>query len=217
MKERRKTEKQSNRQVLIEATLDCIAELGLLGTTVSEMYKRQGLSRGMIHLHFDGKSNLIVEAAKVANHQYFEVLNRNIETAASTPNCLIEAVIRSDLCEACLNKRTASIWYELRGASRSNPTIAKFSDTRDQRLRDILKSASLEVCRQEGLGDAQGAANEVTTGLIAFTEGMWTDFLLHPDAFDRNAAERVIFRFLAGIWPTHFSVEGAITIGDDKV
>lgn len=210
MKETPQPEKPPNRQLLIEATLDCVAELGLLGTTVSEIISRAGLSRGMIHLHFDGKSNLIVEAAKFANQQYFDVLDQNIETANAAPNHLIQTVIRSDLCPDCLNKRTASIWYELRGAARSDTAIARFSDTRDGRLRETLKSATLQLCQKDRFPNPQEAAQDATTGIIAFLEGMWTDFLLHPDEFDRAAAERVIFRFLMGLWPDDFNLSGAI-------
>ena len=56
--------KDQNRQRLIEATLDCIAEIGLVETSVSEIIARAGLSRGMIHLHFGGKDNLVIAAAK---------------------------------------------------------------------------------------------------------------------------------------------------------
>ena len=32
-------------------------------------------------------------------------------------------------------------------------------------------------------------------------EGMWADYFLHSDAFDRDAAKRVVLRFIAGVLP----------------
>ena len=199
-----------NRLALIEATLDSVAEVGLLRTTVTEITSRARLSRGMIHLHFSGKDNLILEAAKFAYRQYFDTLERNIPQDGVLPNRLIEAIVQSDLGAESLNQRTASIWYELRGAARTNAEIFRFSDTRDDRLRDRLHSAVLQIYQSEVFPGPEDAAQDITTGLIALLEGLWTDYLLHPKEFDRDVAMRVIFRFLMGIWPEHFDIKGAI-------
>jgi len=201
--------KDKNHQALIEAALDCIAEIGLIETSVSEIISRAGLSRGMIHLHFGGKDNLIIEAAKFASERYYQILDKNLEGTERDPVRRIEAAVKSDLSAEALNKRDVSIWYEFRGAARTNRAIAEFSDTRDRRLRDLLRTAIFEICEREGIANPQEAARDFTTGLLALTEGMWTDFLLHPNAFDRLHAQRVIFKFLAGVWPKSFSEEGA--------
>ena len=193
--------KDRNRQTLIDATLDCIAEIGLIQTSVSEIISRAGLSRGMIHLHFGGKDQLVVEAARHASEAYYRVLDENISGTQGDPKRRVEAIIRSDLSEGALNQRDASIWHEFRGAARTKPDIARYSDTRDLRLHQLLYSAILEICGKENIDDPENAARDYTVGLIAMTEGLWTDFLLHPEEFDRKNAERVVFRFLSGIWP----------------
>lgn len=204
-----KAKKLGNRQALIDATLDCVADLGLLNTSVSEIIKRAGLSRGMIHLHFDGKANLILAAAEHADQRYYDILTRNLSAAGPLPQHVIEASVKSDLSPESLNTRDISIWYELRGAARTNPDIARFSDTRAPRLHDLIMGPGLQICAAEGIADPKDAAHDITVGLISLLEGLWTDFMLHPDAFDRAAAQRVVFRFLAGVWPEHFDIKGA--------
>jgi hypothetical protein len=44
---------------------------------------------------------------------------------------------------------------------------------------------------------------DLAHGTIALSEGMWTDYFLHSDAFDRDAAKRVIFRFLSAFLPDY--------------
>jgi hypothetical protein len=44
----REARKNANRQKLIEATIDSIAELGLSDTTVGTVVKRAGLSQGIV-------------------------------------------------------------------------------------------------------------------------------------------------------------------------
>ena len=202
--------KDKNRQSLIVATLDCIHEIGLIQTSVSEIISRAGLSRGMIHLHFGGKDNLIVEAAKYANEQYYQSLDQNIMGLNNEPGLLIQTAVKSDLSHQVLNERDVAIWHEFRGGARTNNGIAQFSDTRDKRHRDLLGSAIFKICEKERINSPIEAAKDYTTGLIALTEGLWTDFLLHPDEFDRVSAQRVVFKFLAGIWPNSFNEQGAL-------
>lgn len=47
---------------LIEATMDCIVELGIQGTSVRAVAAKAGVSNGLIRHHFASKDNLIVAA-----------------------------------------------------------------------------------------------------------------------------------------------------------
>ena len=67
---RRQEIRERNRLSLIEAVLDSVAEKGISETSVSEIIQRAELSRGMIHLHFGGKDNLVNEAARYSSEQY---------------------------------------------------------------------------------------------------------------------------------------------------
>ena len=73
------TAKVKNRLGLIEATLRALSELGYANASVSEIIKRAGLSRGMIHLHFGSKDNLVIEAAKHASERYHAFLETWLE------------------------------------------------------------------------------------------------------------------------------------------
>ena len=203
--------KEQNRVALIEATLDSIADIGFARTSVSEIIDRAKLSRGMIHLHFGGKDALVEAAAKHSSDAYYDSLTARLDRAGALPQESVEAVIRSDLSETVLNRRTVSLWYAFRGESRERKTIAAYSDTRDRRLRNLTFESFLRVARQTDLADPETAAKDATNGTLALLEGMWTDYLLHPESFDRQAALRTIFRFLAALFPKHFDLDGAVT------
>jgi len=198
-----------NRAALIAATLDSIAELGIARTSVSEIITRAGLSRGMIHLHFGGKDKLLVAAAQSAGEAYYKTLDALLQSTEDVPQKRLEALILSDLDEKVLNRRTVSIWYALRGEARKHAAIAKFSDTRDGKLRTLAFKALEQIARAENLAEAETVARDLTHGTLAMLEGMWTDFLLHPDAFSRETARRIVFRFLSGQLSEHFDLNGA--------
>ncbi len=195
-----------NRLALIEAALTSIAEIGLIRTSVTEIIDRAGLSRGMIHLHFGGKDALIIAAAEHANAQYYQILERDMAAAPDGAAARIAAMIHSDLSAETLNPRSVAIWYELRGAARTNATIAAYSDTRDIRLRRVMEAAFSGVSPAD---TPQSLAQEAAIATISMVEGMWTDYMLHPENFDRRFAARIVFRMLSSLFPDAFDLNGA--------
>ncbi|MEX0302295.1 MAG: TetR family transcriptional regulator C-terminal domain-containing protein [Leisingera sp.] len=190
--------------------MDSVAEKGISETSVSEIIQRAGLSRGMIHLHFGGKDNLVQAAVQHSSEDYYGGLETLLQTAGDSGQERIEMIVRGDLSEEVLNRRNVSIWYAFRGEARNRAAVAEFSDTRDDRLRGMILQAFTRVVREAGCADGAAVARDATHGTLALLEGMWTDFLLHPDRFDREEAMRIIFRFLAAMFPAHFSLAGAI-------
>lgn len=203
--------RERNRVALIEATLDCVAEEGIARTSVSTIIERAGLSRGMIHLHFDGKDNLLEAAVAHANAHYYDGLNAQLQKAGADPSPeeRIEAIVRGDLSEDVLNRRYVRIWYAFRGAAREGKTVAAYSDTRDNRLNNMAFAAFRSIVTENDMSDPDDLARDATRGTLALLEGMWTDYLIHPDTFDRNEAIRITFRFLGALMPDHFDLSGA--------
>ena len=205
---KRRAGRERNHTLLIEATLDAIAEEGFSGTSVSAIVARAGLSRGMVHLHFSGKEKLLEEAARHSGNAYFASLEGVFSQADIPAEQRIAAVIQNDLSEAVLNERTVRIWYAFRGESRDRAGIRQFSDTRDDRLRSFVLTAFQELASSDRTADPNVLARDATHGTLAILVGMWTDYLLHPRAFNRETAKRIVFRFLGAMFPLHFSQAG---------
>jgi AcrR family transcriptional regulator len=53
----------ASRAKLLDAALECLAELGYAGTTFPEVLRRAGLSNGALWRHFRSKADLLVAAA----------------------------------------------------------------------------------------------------------------------------------------------------------
>jgi TetR/AcrR family transcriptional repressor of bet genes len=196
---------ERNRKALVDATLDSIADKGITDTSVSRIVEKAGLSRGMIHLHFGGKDNLMAAAAEAFGVASYEEMERQVAAAGDDPAAQVIAVLRTDLGEVLLNPRSARIWHAFRGEARANPSVAQYSDTRDRRLSGMLRDAFDRIALAEGLADGPILARDATYGMLALLEGMWTDYLTHSEAaFSREAALRIACRFLAGLFPAHF-------------
>ena len=194
---------QGSKATLIRATLDTIAEIGITDTTVSKIIQKADLSRGMIHLHFGGKDQLLVAAVQATSVEYYQEVDRRVAMAGNNPADIVMAVIEADLSETLLNERSVRIWHAFRGVASTNAEIAQYSSTRDRRLRDMIHSAFSILAEDTG-EDARVLARDATSGTLALLEGMWVDFMSNTDNFSREVAASIVCRFLAGLFPTHF-------------
>ncbi|MEP2028080.1 MAG: TetR family transcriptional regulator C-terminal domain-containing protein [Paracoccaceae bacterium] len=194
---------EHSKKLLISAALDTIAETGIGDTTVTKIIDRAGLSRGMIHLHFGGKSQLLTAAAKTFSEVYYQELEVYVQAAGSDPVAIILSVIKADLSDKVMNDRSTRIWHAFRGAAGTDPGIASFSNTRDKRLREILNSAFMEIANDYDAKTAPQQAKAATYGLLVMLEGMWVDYLANARSFSRSDATAIVSKFIAGLFPNH--------------
>lgn len=68
----------TTRAALIQATIDCLVELGHAGTTTQEVQQRAGVSRGALTHHFAAKSDLLLAAVD----QLYAEFSASIRAAA---------------------------------------------------------------------------------------------------------------------------------------
>ena len=195
---------ERHHDALIAVTLDLIAEIGIPDTTVSRIIERAGLSRGMIHLHFGGKDQLLIAAAKAFADSYTAEMQAELAEAAPSPADTVLAVIRAELGEALMNERAARIWHAFRGIANPSPEIAHQCGTRDGLAREKLAQAFAKLAETTTTDQPEQLARDATFGTLALLEGMYVDFLSNTRAFSRPDAERIIRRFLAGLFPGQF-------------
>ncbi len=187
--------------------MDAIAEIGIADTTVSKIIERAGLSRGMIHLHFGGKTQLLSAAAKVFNEQYYAEVDRRVALSDKTPEGIVNAMISADLCEELLDLRSTRIWHAFRGLAVSNAEIAEYSNSRDARSRDLIGSAFEAIAKEYPTEDASSLTRNATYGVLMLLEGLSVDFLSNTQVFSRPFAKALIYRFLSGLFPDHFQTD----------
>ncbi|WP_282022506.1 TetR family transcriptional regulator C-terminal domain-containing protein [Ruegeria faecimaris] len=200
-----KRDPEANRQLLIKATLDTIADIGVTDTSVSRICERSGLSRGMIHLHFGGKDNLLTAAAQHFSTEYYAEMDRMTELGSdASPEERVMAVIEADLSEALLNPRSTKIWHAFRGIASSHPGIARYSSTQDPKLVETLRRAFTEIAKQNG--HDPNLVNDATSGTLALLEGMWVNYLTDMQVFSRRRSAELIRRFLGGLFPGKFKL-----------
>lgn len=199
---------EGHRQALIRATLDLIVEVGIAETTVSRIIDRARLSRGMIHLHFGGKDKLLIAAARDFSESYTAQMEAQLANmGGEAPTAIIMAVIRADLSEAILNERSAQLWHAFRGIANPPPEIVRYCGTRGGLTRERLGQAFTAMAEVDGAPNPGLLARDATFGTMALLEGMCVDYLSNRDRFSREAAFRIILRFVGGLFPRFFTAQ----------
>ena len=187
-------DKKDRRLALIEATIRSIAEVGVTGTTVTTIMERAGLSRGMLHLYFKNKDELIEATARHCSDEYYRKLNVFLEAAGEDPSARLMALVDADLSTEILNLETVIVWNALRSIAHTNARVRRFTTTRDRSLQKIYHEL-FEAILGHDVSDPT-RSSDLANGTIALLEGMWSDYFLYPDTFNRENARRIVLRMI---------------------
>lgn len=133
----------STRARLLDATIECLNELGYAHTTTPEIARRAGVSRGAQLHHFPTKAELVssaVERLFARRHEEF------LAAIAALPASADRASAAIDLLWSMISGPTFYAWLEMAVAARTDPELrprfealsAGFGATIDRTFREIL-------------------------------------------------------------------------------
>jgi TetR/AcrR family transcriptional regulator, transcriptional repressor of bet genes len=198
----REAVKAWNRQKIIDATIDVVTRHGIAGTTVARVVKLAGVSMGLVNVHFKSKDALLSEVLLQMADEYNLHWRDTLENAPEQPVAQLKAMVLADLDPAVLNPKTLGVWFAFRAQARARPEYLDLVGTRER--RQMQKSIALfQQMNQECSSDHPPST--LARGLSAMLEGMWTEYYLYPNEFDRAKALECIFRFLDAMYPGKFS------------
>jgi AcrR family transcriptional regulator len=106
---------------LLDATVECLAEIGYARMTTTDVAARAGMSRGAQLYHFENKADLVATAV---DHVLERLHGEFIEAMATLPPGpgLSDAAI--DRLWVMFNGPTFGAWLELVMAARTDPALA---------------------------------------------------------------------------------------------
>lgn len=113
----------ATQSALLDATLDCLVDLGYSGTTTTEVCRRAGVSQGALFRYFPTKADLLTAAVEVMYGRLFDAYREGLEEVADADD-RVEAAVRllwqtfqrDDLLAALELYVAARTDEELRGA-----------------------------------------------------------------------------------------------------
>ena len=157
---------------LLDATIDCLSDLGYARTTTTEIAERAGVSRGAQLHHFPTKAELVTTAVE----HLFERRTEEFKKAFATlPAGVDRTAAAVDLLWSMVSGPTFYAWLELVVAARTDPELRRtvssigqrFGDTIDRIHRELFPAASnpfFELAPMFTFGLLQGLAVDKMSG-----------------------------------------------------
>jgi AcrR family transcriptional regulator len=172
----------ATRARLLDATLDCLVELGWAGTSTTEVVRRAGVSRGAQVHHFATKEDLVLATVE---HLMARRLDEYRQVFRNLPEDQRTADAAFDLLRAACSGPTWVIWLELAVASRTNPALRERFVEVGRRFWD----AAVEIQRDlfpYTAGD-EAFARLVVQFAFCFVDGMSLARLVGADEVELDA------------------------------
>src|ERR1700731_1856850 len=155
----------TRRRQMVEITIDSLAELGYVGTTLAQIAVRAGVSPGLVAHYFGDKDGLLDAAfrslaRRVGNHVRARLRQ------VSTPRGRIQAVIDANLAPEEFEQRTGTAWLAFWGQVLQVPSLKRVQSVYQRRTLSNLHSSLKRLMPPE---DAQHLAAMIA----AMIDGVW--------------------------------------------
>ena len=200
--------REQTRRDLISATLDSIATKGFSETTLEKVSKRAGVSRGLVNFHFESKEKLLIEALNQMSEEYSASWKRALARADPDPLSQLVALINSDFHPRICTRKKVAVWYGFLGEAQSRQNYTVVCQRRHDRFSEAMEKCCKDVAELGNYSDIDYKI--VARGLGALIDSLWREMMLSPKNFSREISKKTCIKYLANVFPRHFSKAGAL-------
>jgi betaine-aldehyde dehydrogenase len=185
------TIEDTRRRQLVEVTIDSLAELGYVGTTLAQIATRADVSPGLV-AHYFGDKNGLLDAAfrslarRVGNHV------RTRLRQVSTPRGRIQAIIDANLAPEEFERRTGTAWLAFWGQVLQVKSLKRVQSVYQRRTLSNLR------CSLNKLMPAE-EAQRLAAMIAAMIDGVWLRAALSGwREADSESARALLTEFVDG-------------------
>jgi len=181
----------ARRVQLIEVTIDSLAEVGFVGTTLAEIAGRAGVSPGLVSHYFGDKDGLL-EAAFRTLARVVAVRMRERFALAPSPRARVQAVIDANLGPENFDRRTGNAWLAFWGQVLHFEGLKRVQTAYQRRMLSNLRSDLRRIIPGE-------AARSLAAMIAAMIDGVWLRAALSEwEEADSESAQALLTAFVDG-------------------
>ena len=176
---------------LVEVTIDSLAEVGYVGTTLAEIARRAGVSPGLVAHYFDDKDGLLEAAFRTLARTLAVRVRARLELAR-TPRGRVQAVIDTNLAPEEFDKRTGTAWLAFWGQVLHVRGLKRVQTAYQRRMLSNLRNDLRRMISGE---DARSLASMIA----AMIDGVWLRAALSEwQEADSESARALLTAFVEG-------------------
>jgi betaine-aldehyde dehydrogenase len=181
----------ARRAQLIEVTIDSLAEVGFVGTTLAEIAGRAGVSPGLV-AHYFGEKDGLLEAAFRTLARVVAVRMRERFALARSPRARVQAVIDANLGPENFDRRTGNAWLAFWGQVLHFEGLKRVQTAYQRRMLSNLRGDLRSLIP----GDD---ARSLAAMIAAMIDGVWLRAALSEwQEADSESARALLTAFVDG-------------------
>jgi betaine-aldehyde dehydrogenase len=181
----------ARRAQLIEVTIDSLADVGYVGTTLAEIARRAGVSAGLV-AHYFGDKDALLEAAFRTLSRVVAVRMRERFALAGTPRARVQAVIDANLGPENFDRRTGNAWLAFWGQVLHVEGLKRVQTAYQRRMLSNLRADLRRIIPGED-------ARSLAAMIAAMIDGVWLRAALSEwQEADSGSARALLSAFVDG-------------------
>jgi len=155
----------TRRRQLVEVTIDSLAELGYVSTTLAQIAARAGVSPGLVAHYFGDKDGLLDAAFRALARRVGNQVRARLRQV-STPRGRIQAVIDANLAPEEFEQRTGTAWLAFWGQVLQVESLKRVQSVYQRRTLSNLRSSLRKLVPQD-------EAQRLASMIAAMIDGVW--------------------------------------------
>jgi betaine-aldehyde dehydrogenase len=182
---------ESRRRQLIEVTIDSLAEVGYVGSTLAQIASRADVSPGLVAHYFRDKDGLLAASFRTLGRRVGQRV-RSRFALAHTPRGRIQAVIDANLAPEEFDQRTGTAWLAFWGQ-----VLHAESLKRVQRVYQVRTLSNLRHALKQLVPAHE--ARSLAAMIAAMIDGVWLRATLSSwQEADSESARALLTAFVDG-------------------
>jgi betaine-aldehyde dehydrogenase len=161
----RDTGDETRRHQLIAVTIDSLAELGYVGTTLAQIAGRAGVSPGLVAHYFGDKDGLLDAAFRTLTRRVGDRIRMRLQQVG-TPRGRIQAVIDGNLAPAEFDQRTGTAWLAFWGQVLQSAQLKRVQSAYQRRTLANLRASLKQLLPAD-------EATSLAAMIAAMIDGVW--------------------------------------------
>ncbi len=155
----------ARRRQLVEVTIDSLAELGYVGTTLAQIASRADVSPGLVSHYFGDKDGLLDAAFRSLARRVGKHVRARLNQAG-TPRGRIQAVIDANLAPEEFDQRTGTAWLAFWGQVLQVPSLRRVQAVYQRRTLSNLRHSLKKLVPPD-------ESQRLAAMIAAMIDGVW--------------------------------------------
>lgn len=188
--------------LIINATLDAIAEVGVRSATTGEISRRAGVSIGALFHHFDTRLDLIVAAVDYNLSDRFIRVSSFVDRAALATSFRLDhprALLRT--IRSITREPRSMVWIEVLNAARTDPELRERVMPLLISQRELFRSVALADPNLAAMTEADRMTWVELLRNIVNGEAVWRIVMPHHDVDDAKIDALLVLAGAMGAAP----------------